>query len=548
MRQFFLASVLLLISSIYVLLLNDLAVSSRVIQKVMVLPLFIVLIVFYAFSRFSWKKLITERSKWLLLFLFTVLIQLLVLSTGSISSPLLILIHLFMIGLSFVFSFSISILFLLSSCLVILADLWLHQDLIKLLVENPTPLVLQVASLIPIIPVAYIISQHYHLKDTLFKKLHTQVIADEAILEHINELIIITNPELRILSVNDAVERTLRQSRFELLDKPIFQILLLRDKQGEIVTDETFFPKQNTMTPSKIIPSEFIMVRSPFAKRNVTINVQPIKDVDKKISQISFIISFDNQEVRSEDFLKDTLEKTRTKYEAMAEYIKKRLDSPSLQDIKKEMIMLQKIESDIYNIHSLNEFPNSNKTSKIDVAQVCKQITQSEQELATMLNVPLEFKINNFGQKDIAPLIVKNFSVRPEELTGPFFTVSCNITYLELVIKKLTDITLLLAATVKDPQASLTIDRDNNDDVMVTASATCPSIPDEDLTNLYVPYYGNLYNKTYLYAGSGLEGYLLKTTSDALGLNLDVKYKEQPSSIITFTLVIKKNPQAVNHP
>jgi hypothetical protein len=223
----------------------------------------------------------------------------------------------------------------------------------------------------------------------------------------------------------------------------------------------------------------------------------------------------------------------------MTEYIKKELASLNLQEIKMEMIMLQKIENDMYYIHALNEFSSSN-TTKVDAAQMCKQITISQQEFANTLGVPLEFKIVNFGQKDIAPLIVKDFSGNPEEFTGPFFTISCNVNYLELVIKKLLDITLLLSATIKNPRASLTIERGTNNDLIIKAHAQCPDIHEDEIANIFVPYYGNLYKKTYLEAGSGLEGFLLKTASDALEMPLDLKY-DKKASTITFTLIINKN-------
>src|SRR6266705_1672248 len=83
-----------ILSSLYVLILNYFAGSSRVIQKAIVLPIAILLILCYRSARSSWQELLNRNSKWLLLFLCTVFIQLLVLSTGGLISPFLIFIYL----------------------------------------------------------------------------------------------------------------------------------------------------------------------------------------------------------------------------------------------------------------------------------------------------------------------------------------------------------------------------------------------------------------------------------------------------------------------
>lgn len=545
MRQLLISTFIIVLASIYVLFLNQLAESSRVTQKAIVIPLFLLLILYY-FIKPSWKKLTQNRSKWFLLFVITLLIQLLVLATGSLTSPFLILIHFCMIGLSFIFSFSTSLIFLIASFAVIILDITLHQNF-PLITQNPTPLLLHIASLIPIISVAYIISQHYRIKDVLFKKLHTQYIAAEVVLKHLNELIFITDSEFRILSANDAAVRALQQSRSELLNKPIFNILLLRDKNGKKVNEKTFFPKPGDLANPKVIHDPFTLIGSSFTPRNGTVLIKPILDIDNKVNQISFIISFNNQ-MQSEKSFNDMLGKARTKYEATAENIKRTLNSPSLQEIKKEMIMLQKIESDIFNIQYLKDFSNANSITKVDVAQICKQISQSEQELASALRVPFKFEIKNFGQKDIAPLVVDNFKVSPDQLTGPFFTVSCNITYLEVVIKKLIELLLLLSATLKKPNVVLNIERNTDDDIVVTGIALCPELTKEDLQNIYVPYYGSLANRTFLYSGSGLEGYLLKSASDASGFMLDIQYDKTPNSEIKIILKIKKLNHKKTHP
>jgi hypothetical protein len=306
MKQLFTAGIILTLASGYVLLLNYTADSTQVVQKTIAVPLFILMLLYY-FINPSWKKLLLYRSKWLLLFILTLLVQLVVLATGNFSSYFLILIHLCMIGFSFIFSFSISLLFLIITFIVILINLSFHQDIIKLITENPTPIMLQAASLIPIIPIAYIVSHYYHIKDKLFKQLQTQVVADEIILQNLNELVIITDLQLNILSANEAVGKMLHLSIAEILDKPIFSVILLQDKTKNLVNNNTLFP--HGMTSLEAISDQFTLARSPLTQRTVNMLIQPIKEFDKNVSKISFIISFPNQQLSFESSLKDSLEK-----------------------------------------------------------------------------------------------------------------------------------------------------------------------------------------------------------------------------------------------
>src|SRR5579859_1905452 len=214
--QFIITILTFILSSLYVLFLDYIASSTRSLQKALILPIVILLFALYRIPKISWKDFLNNHEKWIFLFWGTALVQMLVLATGGLHSPFLILIHLFMIGLCFIFSFWAALFFLVTSFIVIFLDIAFHQNIVSVFLDDPSTLILQVVSLISIIPIAYVVSQKYHVKDWLSSVLRKKVLTDETILESLHELIIVTDSNLRILSVNDAVERTLRQSRSEL--------------------------------------------------------------------------------------------------------------------------------------------------------------------------------------------------------------------------------------------------------------------------------------------------------------------------------------------
>lgn len=540
--QFFASFLTLFLSSGYVLFLDHLALSSRALQRSLVLPVVIVLIIIYRSSVRSWGEFLNHWGKLFFLFWGAVLVQMLVLSTGGLRSPFLILIHLFMILLSFIFSFPVAVIFLVLSFAIILIDISFYQSIHVFLMTDPSLVVLQLASLISIIPVAYIISHQYHVKDVWFTLLHERVKTDEAIMERLPELIIITDADLTILSVNDAVERTLQRSRSELLALPLFDVLLLKDSEGKLVTKNTFF-REDKLPLKPIEPEKpFLLMASSSTQRHIKLQIQPVKDTGSKISQVSFILSFVSQEEPLKESVAMLLERTRTKYEAIVQDIKRQLQDKNVVGIRSQMLLLEKIENDMYIAGTFNNSKQRNVTkSRFDIAKLCRQVAIAEHDFADAFHTSVTFTIRNFGNTDIAPLTVENYPVKPEQLTGPFFTVFSDVRQMETLIKKLLDRAIFLASGEKEAAVQFTADRATQDLITIKVAGNCPTFRPEQLTDLSLPYYGQLYAITNLHAGSGLEGFLIKTISENLQLPIDVVYKEKPSPHLTVSLLISRN-------
>ncbi len=535
----FFTSIIFILSSAYVIFVDYTAISIQSFQKALVLPTIFLILISYRLPKIV-KTEGLSFEKWLFVFWGNVVIQMLVISTGGLQSPFLILLHFSMIGLSLLFNFSFAFLFLIFTMLVIAIDgLVLHQTIRTLFLDNPGSVILEATSLFAIVPIAYIISYKYHIKDWLFTKLRERVVADEAILENLSELIIITDRDLNILSVNDAVERTLMQSRSELLNKQLFNALLLKDKNGKIVTKETFSSNGNISHRQNIASSTFTLFNAAITQKQVAVQMQPIHDIEAKINQISVIISFIQNPTSSQP---TTIieEKARVKYEALIENLQKSLYERKESELWRKTILLKKIEEDIYTQHMLQEHGSKTETLRIDLAKLCKKVTLLEKDFAKTFGIKINFSLRNFGMKDIAPFLAGNFTASPEELTGPFFTVACDVKKMELIIKKLLDLCVFIASNKKGSEISITIERSGKDIVIIQITTTCARIKQENIADLFVPYYGNIYKNTNLYLGSGLEGYLIKKSSNMINIPIDTEYNEDLSRL-TFTVTIKKN-------
>jgi PAS domain-containing protein len=534
--QLFIAGTTLSLASAYVLLLAHLTLSPRVLQQVLVIPTVILVIVFYYAAKNSWKLFSDSFNLPIILFAVTVFLEMLIISTGGISSPFLILIHLVMVTISFLFSFPVALLFLIFSFMVIFIDMSFYQNVFTTLITDPSTMLLQLVSLIVIIPIAYIVSRQYHQKDIVFAFLKTKIATDEAIFRSLKELIIVTDADLHIISVNDAAAKSLQRSRSELLDKPLFDVLLLKDATGQLLTRKSLFPQGNTQLQPNRRTDTLTLFQSPMMHRDVTLHVQTMKHLSNAINQISFVISFPHTDISS---LTVTLEEARARYDALVQGIKKKLSATKTSEVQTDMLLLEKIEQDTYTVRTIEDLFQKKTIAKIDIAKLCKQAVAQNQDFAKALHVNTTFALKDFGQKDIAPLTVKSYPVTPEQLTGPFFTVSCDVRQVELIVKKLFDIAIFLAAPTDKPLVTVNVKR-KQAAIEVRIEGTCMTLDKKMLDDIFVPYYGRIAPQTTLQMGSGLEGFLVKQLTERLKIPLEVNYKKTPESTISFTLLLQK--------
>ena len=73
-----------------------------------------------------------KQLKWVLLFIYTLLIQLTVISSGGIFSPFFILLHLSALGISLLISFSSAFVFVVFCLLVLGANIYLDKNIMSL--------------------------------------------------------------------------------------------------------------------------------------------------------------------------------------------------------------------------------------------------------------------------------------------------------------------------------------------------------------------------------------------------------------------------------
>ncbi|MBA3724110.1 MAG: PAS domain-containing protein [Candidatus Levybacteria bacterium] len=439
-----------------------------------------------------------------------------------------------MIAISLFFSFIIALVFLSASIVVLLSHMYFNQTVPSFIANDPGLIVLHFASLVTIIPLAYVLSHQYHLKDAILSMLHLAIKTDEAIFDNIRELIIITDTDYTILSVNDAVEKTLQQPRLQIIKKPLFESIFLKDSAGNLVTKE----KIESISLGEDTQNElFTLMRTPISENRFTLQIQPIKDLHGKINRISFIFSPINDTSATATTTLVTIQKAQVKYEALLEDIKNKISKKSSEDLTVEIVSLEKIEKDIAAFQQLQDSNFRLSLGKIDLAQLSKEVTFLEKDFATLLGVSLNFKIQNFGENDIRPLTVENFHGSIENFTGPFFKARCDMRLLSVLTKKLIDLMLYIASSQQSPVVSVSIEPKNKKVLTIKVVGTCPLLQKHEFSKLYEPYYGDLATKMNLQQGSGLDGILIKMISEKINAPISIAYNSKLSQL-SFNLEI----------
>lgn len=480
------------------------------------------------------------NRKNILLSLAVFLVTLVLILTGGLYSPFLILVHISVIAIGLFFTFPLAMLFLICISLAFIYQFTQDSFILSTASSDPVTVVLYVLSFVTIIPIVEILSSHYHKKDQLSKILSSQVIVEESILEGISEIVFVVDSKAEVFSVNDAAVEALHRTDSQMIHTNIFQFLYLKDKKGHLVAYDDI--------PFDVIFEKRIdfelrdlrLITTAATSRTVDLKVKPVLDVGEEMKQFCMIIR-DTGSSRSHGLFHKSLE-AQLKYNAILEDLGGKLRKKGVLELLSHVFLIRKIGADVFLVKTLDEAIVGDRRIRIDLASLVKDAVGVEQEFAGSLHVPLSFSILDFGPRDVAPLLHNIISISPDKLTGPFFTVACDVQYTNSFIQKTIELALLLASSEQSPKVSLSIERSAIDGLVIKIIGNTPYLSEEEKNQLFVPYYNSLSLRTNLDKGSGLEGYIVKTIADSIQIpfetSLEVKNGVQ---IITFTIVFKKS-------
>ncbi len=540
MRRFLIACNVFLFTSIIILVYGHLQVPPEIAHKIIILLSFFVIIAVNALWIKRLKFVLAKWGKWTLLFIANLVIQLTVLYTGGLYSPFIIFFHFFTLGISFLFSFPIALAFLVFSLINLSIATLIDPYMITLLQANPALLIIYGVSFIVFVPIAQILSHQYHIRDKLLELLQYQVSVERSILKDIPELVFLVDTDLNILSLNDTAERAIQKDRIEVLNRNIFDVLFLKDKEGTLVTQKELDISSFLEKKKPIELAELMLISTNAPVRKVHAIIKPIIGPKGDVDHISLIISDYAASAKSTSVEGNTLDEAELRLAALVQDLVKRTEMKGLEDISTRLLLVTKIQRDIQSYYSVEKHGVNDQKSYVDIASLCRQLVMEQQKYSRLFSVDLSFKLDDTKINNLAPFIANALKISPEYTTGPFFSVYTNVKYLTILIQKIIDLSILISSSSQSPTIQISVGHESDNVIVIKVTCGSNLLTDQQQSDLFVKYYGSLRDVGNFQLGSGLEGDLIKTLSGYLDIELITNYKED-SHQYDFEVKIRKN-------
>ncbi len=541
--MFYLESVIFLLSSLLSLVLIYNRVPTKILQQIVIVLLVIILIFL---KQFIFSKTQPTLKRWVrltVLFLAASFVQLVVISSGGFLSPFLILLHLFTLGTSFLLNLSTSASFLVLSLIILSVNVWLNQSLLALFKEDPFSPALYFISFIVIIPLIQILNRNYHIKDALSRILSENLRLgqqrEKSIIQGLNELVLVTDENLKILSINQAVEKIAKLSAAQIIGSSLLSVFPIKYKDGSRIDAQILSIPQMIKDKTARIISDFYLDQAG-ASMPITIQARPIVNLKGEVNQFVFVIKEgDLKEVDSKTH-KD-LDLAHKKLQVVFEEFEKTLSQAGPDNLKLKAELLKKIEEDLLIAQEIEDHPIQGENHQFpDVAEICKRSLEGKREFAKSLNVPIQFVLPAEEINETALLSLKDQNTNEALLQGASdFGVPVDPKWLQILLEKLIDIAILLSSGQKQSQVEVSVSRQENKAVNIDVVAYHLVIPNNLQADLLIQYFGQLGTKTNLRLGSGLEGFIAQNVADQLKVQLTAKSQQYPVRLV-FNLKLAK--------
>lgn len=534
-----------LISSLITLVLDLYEISSQTLYQIIVvlfvLLLFLLRPFFFSFRKKSIRKPILY---WTVLFLSSLLVQILVLSTGGFYSPFLILIHLFVLSVGFFINWFASISFLLLSLAILILNIWFDYNLRIFFYEDPWSVVLYFISFLAIIPLSQLLVRRYRLKDKLSTLLgrHLQVsrLREEAVLQGLTEMIVVTNRKLQIISVNEATRMILGLTNKEMIFHPLFEIIKLKDRSGSPANEGTLSINEiQKDKAARITHGLLLYPQTSNVQVRVDIQVRPIVNLENKVEQIVLVINEAKQ--LAEDRLRHHgFKKARAHHDEMMREFKETLRKAGLSKLRKQAELLSKSEGDLLTAFELEGHAIKENLMITDVIGLCRRIVDVERDFAQSLGVQLRLMTPDFNDQESLRIVApKGVTIPWPRQDLPDFTVTIDPEWLSLLLQKLLDVAILLSSEERNAIVRLVVLRQKSA-INIKIIPVFRSLSSVEKRAIFTQYFGSLGRLTNLSLGSGLEGFLAKSIATQLKLKLVVVETKQDTPHCTFLLQLPR--------
>lgn len=537
------------ISSFSVVALVYYQIKIIQLQQIILLLIAVLIVVLRLLKNSAGKKFITD---WLLIFIITFFLQLLIAATGAIFSPFFILVHLYVIGLSLFFNFWTAFSFLAMEVGVLILNISLDQNLLHLVKQDLGSVLLYFSSILVITPVSKFISQQYHIKTDTLKTLLKELNTQESIIEQIGDFVFTTDKNLTVLSANDSAQKNFDSSKINNIS--ITDLLALTDEKGKLLSKEVLFnslspvinrpsvkePAQNSASDGNRLNLEIrgytLALPNKKTPLKVTIRVNPIISQEGTLEKLIFLISqiADKSNWTAYDV---KLQQTHRKFLSVLNSLRKDPIISKFSTIDLYLQILGRYENDLLISSELNLSSTPLKVSLVDVFRLLLQTIEQEKSFAQKLNVNLKLNVPEELQEEY--LLQRSQNSLPEYLIEP--SVVSAVTdprFVRKLLEKTTESVVSFASFAKNSLVEVEIAM-LDDAVKLTVKTKISSPSDEKIQQVLAINSGNFEVFDNLALSSSLESYIIKNIVNILDISFTTEYNKYSSQLI-FDIIINK--------
>lgn len=193
------------------------------------------------------------------------LIDLLLFSTGGISSPFLISSYLLTIAVSFLISPQIGLSYIISTIFLLFLHTYLDPSAEEFVKKAPFAALLYFLSYIALVPFSYFLAREYKIKDDWAKILEQQISMfkseEEQFLKNIVESVIVIDPKYKILYSNEQAKSLLKDTE-RIGGQKIYNLLTFKNQNNEDANEESIFTKAFSSKEPETLDNVNILSRS----------------------------------------------------------------------------------------------------------------------------------------------------------------------------------------------------------------------------------------------------------------------------------------------
>lgn len=541
----FLTTFLFLISSAISFGLIYLRLSTVFSQQIISVVLLFSVILLGKFNNV--KKTSTPWQTGVAVLLSSFLVQMLVISSGGLYSPLLIVVHIYTLGAIFLLNSKTPVLYLIFTLAVLGAQLKYDPILVATFANDPWTAVIYGLSFLIIIPLALYLSHNYFIKDAFTKILKNYIKMQEqkedSILTALNDLVVVTDQTLSIVSINISVEKYLQTDKQDILGKKLFDIFTFKDMSGNTGNSSTLSIEVALQDKaSRFVEGFMLETKSNIKPKPVLIQVRPLADAQGIVSQIVFVMSepVAKREEHSHESLNEAIKRKNTLLDSFSAIT----PTTPYESIKAKIGLITHIEEDIFLSQELEDHTLSEKPSLSDLVLLSGKMLEQNKPLSEFLAV--KTTISYYDPDSTEAAFVKLHGSRTSELdiSPSIYSLPIEKRFVGIIISKMIQIGLLTASSTPYKLISLDASQDNAKKIYLKVLMPNPGLTEGELPDIFVLNNPVTGQKNHLAFGSGMEGFLFKKLCTILNIPFQIQLAENGAKI-SLEIILDKGARTI---